>query len=322
MNNASLAEVAAVLKNANTVAIACHVRPDGDALGSGLALCLALRNAGKSAYMLCEEEPPERLKILPAIDLTYRELPKDATAPDLFVAVDSADVTRIGIYASQFQSFKGTTLNVDHHISNPKYAKYNYVLPESTATCEIMPEIFDAAGFEITKEIADLLALGLLTDSGNFSHNDVSAKTFSVAAKLRECGADTYRIGYLMFTHQIKGRALLYGKVINRMRFALDDRLVFLTVTQKDFEETGTDKSQTEGFVDYPLSIDGVMVSIAHIEIKKNQYKASLRSRGTDVNAVASKFGGGGHILASGCMLFGDYEEVIERLTYAVYQQL
>ena len=208
MNNASLAEVAAVLKNANRVAIACHVRPDGDALGSGLALCLALKNAGKSAYMLCEEEPPERLKILPALDNTFREIPDEAGEIDLFVAVDSAEVTRIGIFASQFQSFKGTTLNIDHHISNPRYAKYNYVLPESTATCEIMPEIFEAAGFEITKEIADLLALGLLTDSGNFSHNDVSAKTFSVAAKLKEYGADTCRIGYLMFTHQIKGRAL------------------------------------------------------------------------------------------------------------------
>ncbi len=322
MNNASLAEISAVLQNANKVVIACHVRPDGDALGSGLALCLALRNAGKDAYMLCEDAPPERLRLFPAMEKTYTEFPAEADDFDLFVAVDSAELNRIGVFASRFQSFKGVTLNIDHHISNPRFAKYNYVLPDSTATCEIMPEIFKAAGFEITKEIADLLALGLLTDSGNFTHNDVSAKTFSVAAELKENGADICNIGYMMFTHQIKGRALLYGRVINRMRFALEDKLVFLTVTQKDFEETGTDKSQTEGFVDYPLSIEGVEVSIALMEVKKNQYKASLRSRNTDVNAVASKFGGGGHVLASGCMLFGEYEEIIERLTYAVYQQL
>jgi len=321
MNNSSVAEIAAILKKANTVAIACHVRPDGDALGSGLALCLALRNAGKSAYMLCEEEPPERLKIFPAMEQTYRQLPDGASA-DLFVAVDSAELNRIGVFTSQFLSFKGNTLNIDHHISNPCFAKYNYVLPESTATCEIMPEIFAAAGFEITKDIADLLALGLLTDSGNFTHNDVSAKTFAVASLLKECGADICGIGYLMFTHQIKGRALLYGRVINRMRFELDDKLVFLTITQKDFNETGTDKSQTEGFVDYPLSIEGVEVSISLMEVKTNQYKASLRSKKTDVNAVAAQFGGGGHVLASGCMLFGEYEEVVERLKYAVYQQL
>lgn len=322
VKNNTLAEIAAVLNQAKTVAVACHVRPDGDALGSGLALCAALENAGKRVYMLCEEQPPERLSIFPAMQKMYCSLPVEINELDLFVAVDSAELARIGVFAAQFAAFKGKTLNIDHHISNPRYAQYNYVLPDSTATCEIMPEVLKAAGMDITKDIADLLALGLLTDSGNFSHRDVSAKTFQVAAVLRECGADICDIGYQMFTKQTKARALLYSRVIGGMRFALDDKLAFLTVTQKDFEETGTDKSQTEGFVDFPLSIDGVEVSIALMEVKKNQYKASLRSRSVNVNAVADKFGGGGHVLASGCMLFGEYEEVIDRLTDAVYRQL
>lgn len=322
MTNNSLAEIAAILKNCKTAAICCHVRPDGDALGSGLALTRALENAGKTVYMLCEEQPPERLCLFPAMQNTFQSLPVKLNELDLFIVVDSADVTRIGVFAAQFNSFKGKTLNIDHHVSNPRYAKYNYVVSDSTATCEIMPEVLEAAGFEITKEIADLLALGLLTDSGNFSHRDVSAKTFTVAAKLRECGADICDIGYEMFTRQTKPRAVLYAKVLSGMRFALDDKLVFLTVTQNDFEATGTDKSHTEGFVDFPLSIDGVEVSISLMEVKTNQYKASLRSRRVNVNAVAERFGGGGHVLASGCMLFGEYEEVIERLTHAVYQQL
>lgn len=322
MTNNSLAEIAAILKNCKTAAICCHVRPDGDALGSGLALTRALENAGKTVYMLCEEQPPERLCLFPAMQNTFQSLSIKLNELDLFIVVDSADVTRIGVFAAQFSAFKGKTLNIDHHVSNPKYAKYNYVVSDSTATCEIMPEILEAAGFEITKEIADLLALGLLTDSGNFSHRDVSAKTFTVAAKLRECGADICDIGYEMFTRQTKPRAVLYAKVLSGMRFALDDKLVFLTVTQSDFEATGTDKSHTEGFVDFPLSIDGVEVSVSLMEVKKNQYKASLRSRRVNVNAVAERFGGGGHVLASGCMLFGEYEEVIERLTHAVYQQL
>ena len=321
MANSILAEIAAVLNNANTVVIACHARPDGDALGSGLALCLALKNAGKEAYMLCEEAPSQRLTVLPAMETTYQEMPQGVN-PDLFVAVDSAELNRIGIFTEQFLSFKGNTLNIDHHVSNHGFAKYNYVFPDSSATCEIMPEVLEAAGFEITKEIADLLALGLLTDSGNFSHNDVSPKTFTVAAKLKERGADISNIGYLMFTRQSKARAILYGRVISGMRFELDDRLAFLIVTQRDFEETGTDKSQTEHFVDFPLSIEGVEVSISLMEVKKLQYKASLRSKRVDVNAVAAKFGGGGHVLASGCMLTGELEEVVERLKYAVYQQL
>lgn len=322
MTNSRLEEIAEILNKCRKVAITCHVRPDGDALGSGLALCVALKNAGKQAYMICEDEVPERLRIFPAMSLVQTKLPVNFSELDLFISVDAADITRIGVFCSDYMSFKGTTLSIDHHISNQGFAKYNYVLPDSTATCEILPEIFNAANFEITEEIANLLALGLLTDSGNFSHNDVSAKTFSVAAMLREKGADISRIGYLMFTRQTKGRAILFGKALSRLRFALDGKLAFINITQKDFEDTGTDKSHTEGFVDYALSIDEVEVSISLLEVRNNQYKASLRSKRANVNAVASTFGGGGHVLASGCMLFGELEEVIDRLTYAVYQQL
>ncbi|MDE7087263.1 MAG: bifunctional oligoribonuclease/PAP phosphatase NrnA [Clostridia bacterium] len=322
MVNNTLAEVVSALKNANTVAIACHARPDGDALGSGLALCLALKNAGKRAYMLCEEATPERLNIFPSTGKTFQTLPVELKDIDLFVCVDSAEVARVGTFAAQFAAFKGKTLNIDHHLSNPKYAKINYVFPDSTATCEIMPEILTAAGFEITKEIADLLAMGLLTDSGNFSHRDVTEKTFAVASKLKACGADFCDIGYQMFTRQSRARAMLYVRVLQSLKFELDGKLAFITVSLNDFEETGTDKSQTEGFVDYALSIDGVEVSVVLMEVKKNQYKISLRSKRTDVNAVAARFGGGGHALASGCMILAEYEEVIERLTHAVNQQL
>jgi phosphoesterase RecJ-like protein len=109
---------------------------------------------------------------------------------------------------------------------------------------------------------------------------------------------------------------------MNKMRFALDDKLAIITITQRDFKETDTEKSQTEGFVDFPLSIDGVEVAVAIMEAGKCQYKASLRSKRVNVNAVAAQFGGGGHILASGCMLYGEYEEVVEKLTYAIYQNL
>jgi phosphoesterase RecJ-like protein len=185
-----------------------------------------------------------------------------------------------------------------------------------------MPEVLSATGLEITKDIANLLAVGLLTDSGNFAHQDVSPKTFMVAAKLKEKGANISGIGYEMFSRTTKNRAILYGRVMNKMRFALDDKLAIITVTQQDFADTATDKSQTEGFVDFPLSIDGVEVAAALMEVKSCQYKVSLRSKRVNVNAIAAQFGGGGHVLASGCMLFGEYEEVIEKLTYAVYQNL
>ena len=319
MNN-TLSEIAEKLNSAKRIAVFCHARPDGDALGSGLALCEALKNAGKTVYMCCEDLPPEKFSFIPETASVVCEIPD--TEFDTFVSVDCADITRLGVFSKRFSRFKGVTVNIDHHLSNDGFAAFNYV-SECPATCEIMTELFKVAGWKITKNIADLLMLGLITDSGNFTHQDVSAKTFEIAACLRENGADVNKINYNMFSRQTKARALLFSKVLNKMRFALDDKLAFLVITEKDMTDTGADKSLTEGFVDFPLSVDGVEVSISVMEFKNGSYKASLRSKGkVNVNAVASSFGGGGHLLASGCMLFGELEEVLEKLTYAVSQNL
>ncbi len=323
IKNNTLAEVAALLNKIKRAAVFCHIRPDGDSLGSGLALCLALKNAGKEAYMICEDKPPLKLAFLPCMNEVYNELPTDKNRFDAFISVDCADSTRLGSsFTAMFTRFPGVTLNIDHHISNSGFAKYNYVY-DCTATCEILPEIFAAAGFGITKDMADLLMAGLLTDSGNFSHNDVSAKTFSVASLLKEKGADVSRENYILFKAQSKQRALLFGRVMNKMRFFLDDRFIVITVKQSDLDETGADGAMTEGMVDFPLSVEGTEVSASVMEVREGQYKVSLRSNGkVNVNAAASRFGGGGHILASGCMIFGEYEEVVERLVYAVSMQL
>ena len=315
----SVAAVAARIKKAQKAAIFCHARPDGDALGSGLALCLAMRAAGKTADFVCEDAPPEKFFFIPEMAEVCTSL--KGSDYDLYIAVDCADIARMGEFGHAYSRFKGDTVNIDHHVSNKGYAKYNCVRVCS-ATCEIMPEVIRAAGLAISERVANALMLGLITDSGTFTHSDVTAHTFSVAADLRAAGADVNKINYEMFSRQKKARALLFSRTLATMRFALEDRLAFILVTQSALDETGANRSMTEGFVDYPLTIDGVEVSIALLEMKKGQYKASLRSKRADVNAVASTFGGGGHVLASGCMLFGEYEEVVERLTYAVYQHL
>lgn len=320
MNN-TLEEIVDQLNKAKSVAIFCHARPDGDALGAGLALAVAFRNAGKSAVMCCEDLPPEKFSFLSSTATVKRVIP-DNTDFDAFICVDCADITRMGIFTEAFAKFPKATVNIDHHISNKGFAKFNYVF-ECPASCELLTEILLATDYEINREIADLLMLGLITDSGNFTHTDVSEKTFRTAAQLRARGADVNLINYNMYSRQPKERAVLYGRVMNGIRFALDNKLTFIVTTLNDLQETGADKSLTEGFVDFPLTIDGVEVSVSMMEVKKRQYKISLRSKGkVNVNAVASTFGGGGHILASGCMLFGELEEVIEKVTYAVYQNL
>ena len=320
MTNNSIAEIAEQLNKSQTIAVFCHSRPDGDALGAGLALVSALRCKGKKAVMCCEDIPPEKFGFLGAVAEVKCILPPDKY--DTYICVDCADASRMGTFYDTFTQFAGTTINIDHHISNKGFAKYNYVY-ECPASCQLLTEVLIESGFEINKEIADLLMLGLITDSGNFTHCDVSEKTFLIAAKLRAKGADVNLINYNMYGRQPKTRALLYGRVMGNIRFALGDRLTFIVTTQDDLAKTGADKSVTEGFVDFPLTVDGVEVSVSMMEVKKRQYKISLRSKGkVNVNAVASAFGGGGHILASGCMLSGELTEVIEKVTYAVYQNL
>ena len=319
MNN-GIEEVVKLLKNSKRVALFCHTRPDGDALGSMLALTLALRNAGKYAVAFCEEEPPEKFSFLPAMKEVNTSF--KVAEYDLFVSVDCADLARMGSLSKNYAKFKGATLNIDHHISNTKFAKYNFV-NECPASCQILADILVQAKFDITKEIADLLMLGLITDSGNFVHSDVTATTFRTAAMLRDKGADVQTINYYMYQRQPKARAELYGRVMKDIHYALEDKFAYIIISAKDLNECGADKSMTEGFVDFPLTVDGVEVSAALLEFKEGQYKTSLRSKGkVNVNAVASQFGGGGHILASGCMLFGSLEEVIDKLSYAVYQNL
>ena len=321
INNSSISQICKQLNLANKIAVFCHTRPDGDALGSGMALTSALNNAGKYAVMCCDDSVPEKYKFLEKLSEVKSGIPENVEF-DTFICVDCADVNRIGSFASDFLSFKGRKINIDHHTSNKKFAEYNCV-EECPATCQLLIEIFLQAGFEIDKEIANLLMLGLISDSGNFTHSDVTEKTFEMAALLRKSGADVTDINYQIFSRQTKLRALLFGRVISNIRFALDDKLAFLVVTLDYFGESGVDSAVTEGFVDFPLTIDGIEVAVSLLEIKKNQYKISLRSKGkVNVNAVAGTFGGGGHILASGCMLHGELEEVIEKITYAVYQNL
>ena len=319
--DSSIAEICEQLNSANRIAVFCHARPDGDALGSGMALTCALNNAGKYAVMCCDDTVPEKYCFLEKMSEVKSKLPENVQF-DTLICVDCADVNRIGSFSNAFVSFKGTKINIDHHISNKKFADYNCVV-ECPATCQLMTEIFLQAGFEIDREIADLLMLGLISDSGNFTHNDVTDKTFQTASLLRKHGADVNTINYQMFSRQTKARALLFGKVINSIRFALEDKLAYVIVPLDYFGQSGVDSAITEGFVDFPLTIDGVEVSVSLLEVKKHQYKISLRSKGkVNVNAVAGTFGGGGHILASGCMLNGELEEVIEKVTYAVYQNL
>ena len=316
-----LDKIAERIKQARRVAIFSHMRPDGDAVGSSLALALALDKHGIECDVCNESQMPSNLLFLSGLKRIKKSLNAEA---DLFVALDSADEMRLGALSDTFifSKRKIDTVNVDHHVSNTGYAKYNYVRA-CAANCMNVARLIDLLGVEIDKEIATYLLVGLLTDSGNFSHDDVDEECFLLAARLVKAGANIRELTYNLFKKQSKARAALYADVMSKMRYYLEDRFAAIVIPKASMERFGADVGMTEGFVDFPLNVETVEVAASLMEVKKGQYKVSLRSKlYADVNGIAGVYGGGGHVRAAGCMLFGDIEEILDKLRYTVSQYL
>lgn len=315
----TIEEIAGVLKRLKSAVIFTHMRPDGDTLGSGMALSRALSILNIPSQVINEGEIPQKFFFLPCAKKILRNPTLNAEG---YVCVDSSDETRLGMHQNLFLtgSKRRVTVNIDHHVSNTRYCRYNFVR-ERASNCENIAEIIAAMGVPFDVEIAECLMMGMVTDSGGFSHSDVNGDTFRAAALAADAGADVSRITYEIFKKQSKARAGLYARTISSLRWLLDDRLAIALVTQDMLAEYGLKQDATEGIVDFGLRVDTVEVSVCLMEVKKGQYKASFRSKGkVNVNEVAGVFGGGGHVLASGCMLFGEIEEIYDRIRYAVLQ--
>lgn len=318
----TLSEIADVIRHLKSAVIFTHMRPDGDTLGSAMALSRALFLLNIPNEVINEGEVPEKFLFLEGMKDIRRTPTLDAEG---YICVDSSDEARLGYAQPVFLAGvkKGkVTLNIDHHVSNTRFCKYNFVRPRAS-NCENMSELISLLGVGPDKLIASYLMVGMITDSGAFSHSDVNGDSFRAAAAAVDAGADVGKITYEVFKKQSKARAQLYAEIISKLRYDLEDRFVTALVTQEQLRKYDLKQDATEGIVDFGLSVDTVEVSVCMMEVKKGQYKASLRSKGTvNVNEVAGVFGGGGHVLASGCMFFGSFEEAYDKLRYAVLQRL
>ena len=318
----TLEEIAKRILRAKQVAIITHMRPDGDAFGSAFALSCALDFLHVPNEVCVESDVPSNLLFINGLT-TAKKAPEREY--DLLVSVDCSDVQRLGALSDEYlraERKKIDTINIDHHISNPLFSKYNYVRVCSANVMNVA-NLIEYMGAPFDKKTAEYLLLGLLTDSGNFSHDDVNEETLSLAARLVKAGADIRYYHYNLFKKQSKARAALYAKTMSGIRYFFDDRFAIITITRENMEKCGADQGMTEGFVDFPLNVDGVEIAASIMEVKHRQYKISLRSKEyADVNKIAGVFGGGGHIRAAGCMLFGELEEIVDRLSYTVSQYL
>lgn len=306
------------IQTAETIAIAGHIRPDGDCVGS----CMGLYN-----YLI--ENYPEK-KVAVYMEncgdgfsyISHMEDVRDTCGqekPDLFILLDVSDVARIGVAGEMFAACKNT-LCIDHHVSNAGIAKENIIKPGASSACEVLYDLLDED--KISKSVAEALYTGIIHDSGVFKYASTSEHTMNIAGKLMGRGIDFQTIideGFYAKSYrqnQIMGRALLESIVF------FDGKCIFSAVTAKDMEFFGVEAKDLGGIVEQMRLTDGVECAIFLYEIGNLEYKVSLRSKKyLDVNKIAGYFGGGGHVRAAGCTLKGTVHDVINNIAERIEQE-
>lgn len=303
------------LRNASEVLVICHVRPDCDSLGAGLTLRSVCLKLGVPCDVVCDSPMPDTYRFLNGADTINTHLKKKYA---LAVAVDCGDIYRTGKYKGYITD-SPQSLNIDHHKTNDGFAKIN-IVREASSTCEILYDLLCDSGY-LNKESAECLYCGLSTDTGNFMHSNTTYKVLETAAALvKAFGIDPNRLTNHLYRSKSYNRLRLTARAIESMRFFDDDSICLIVLTEEDLASVGCALADTEGLIDYAMDLKKTVVAVCMTE-QGNQYKVSLRSKGFDVAAVAASFGGGGHTAASGCIIRGWKEEVVDKLVAAVRER-
>lgn len=298
-----------VLRTSDEVIVACHVAPDGDALGAMLGLGTHLEGTGKKVWMSWGSgvvTVPSNYQFLPGVD---RVLPPDRIpdAVDAFVAIDCGDVSRLELLGPRFTA-SGTRLNIDHHLSNTGFGDINLVDPRRASSSELVYELILRMGGEASPEIATCLYTGVVTDTGRFQFSNTLPETLRVAARLREAGADHLAVAEQVYESAPFDQLHVLGTVLSRAR--LENGMVYSWLELKDLGGLGMEVA--EDFIDVLRAVREADIAMILKQQPEGGWKGSLRSRNdTDVSAVAQSFGGGGHAKAAGFSFDGTLEELI-----------
>ncbi len=301
----------------NSFLIVSHVRLDGDALGSELALYQMLSNMGKAVTVYNQDETPGNYRFLPGSDKIVHKLTSLEKCDVVFV-LDCSEFDRIGDEASRVGNMQ-RIINIDHHVSNRNFGTLVLIDHNASSAAELLYRLMLKMNVDITKEIAINLYTAIITDTGGFCYGNTKKETLIAAGNLVEKGADPQWISENVYESNPLSKIRLLTKVLETLAFDWDRKVGYMVVHRKDLNDVGALVEYTEGFVDIPRSIDGVEVSILFTELSEYQFKLSLRSKGkVNVERVARAFGGGGHINAAACLIDGDFNTVLQRVLGAV----
>ncbi len=318
----TIRDAANKLKEAYRVLLTCHRNPDGDAIGSELALAELAEKIGVEAVIVNRDETPANLRLLPGADriLVTDTLPGDfPSAYDLVITVECPELERSG--------FEGLTqipiLNIDHHPTNPGYGVVNYLDAESPAVGEMVWHLYRELGVQPTEEAATNLFTALSTDTGDFRYSNATGRAFRAGAELVEAGAEPARVANWVHNNRSLASVRLLGESLRSLRIMCDGRLALITANPDAFRCANAGPEDTEETVNVPRSIAGVDAVVYFKQWEPGVVRISLRSRGAvDVCAIAEKFGGGGHKNAAGCTVTGELAEIEDKVSAAVAEAL
>lgn len=309
-----------ILDGAKSVAILGHIRPDGDCIGS----CLALYNYIETYFpkievnVYLEKILPEYFMLKNA-DKISQELDPEKVY-DICFSLDSADKARHGAYAVYFDHAK-KTVGIDHHISNPGFADRHLVVSDAAATAEVLYELIGKD--HLTKEIAECLYLGIVHDTGVFQYSNTSPKTMRAVADLMETGVEGAKIIEETFYQKSYAQNQILGRTLMESILLMDGKVIVGSVRLKEMEFYGVGVKELDGIVSQLRYTRGTEVAIFLYELESQRYKVSMRSNGlVDVSLVAGYFGGGGHVKAAGCEMSGNFHDVVNNLTLHIEAQL
>ena len=312
---ATISKIKTLLLQNNRILLLCHVSPDGDCLGSLLALGRALRSFGKDVIMACEDRIPSYLEFLLEAGELY--LTEDVEGSfDVAVAIDAGDAHRLGKKGLELFKSAKTTINIDHHASNPEYGHINLVDPSRAATGEIIMDLIETMGLSLEKSLSVPLYTAIFTDTGGFRYSNTTADTLKKAALLVEAGVEPSLISSEIHENKSLNYFKLLAKSFTRLTIA--DNVCYTWISYKEVDELGLDFGAAEELTTYTKMVGDVDVAIVFKEKEDNLIKVSLRSHGKyDVAKLAARFGGGGHKQAAGLVIEGSVNQAIEQVLKA-----
>jgi bifunctional oligoribonuclease and PAP phosphatase NrnA len=301
-----LAEIRDAILSRERFIVSSHARPDGDSIGSQMAMAYALRALGKHVEVVNKDPAPPPLMAFPGVE-AIRVSEQAEGDFDAALILECSDLARTGVRGLD----RYFVINVDHHPGNVAYGAINWLDGDAAACAEMVFDIVEALGVPLTPEIATHVYVGILTDTGSFHYSNISARTFDICSRLVQAGVDPQKVARSIFDSNTLGRLRLFGAVLSSVELEAEGQVAVVWVDRAMAAAAGGTYEDTEGLINLPLTVKEIQAVVFFKEMGTHEYRVSMRSKGAiNVNAVAKRYGGGGHKNASGCTVHGSYAEV------------